>query len=194
MPFGSRACFTTRWSLRASLETACGHQRFLARPMPCSPVMAPPTPITQRNNSSSAASARRLAPGWCNPPSRWCGCCRRRRGRNRRRAAVFLLQARGELETVLQPAARHDDVFVQLGQAGVAERIGKFAADFPDFFALGGAQAAFDKQRLLPADDFFQVAESRAGRIFSGRPVRQSNGRGNRGGVRFRCVCRRRPA
>ena len=42
MPCGSRACFTVRCSSRASLETASGHQRFLARPMPCSPVIAPP--------------------------------------------------------------------------------------------------------------------------------------------------------
>ena len=59
--------------------------------------------------------------------------------------AVLLLQARGELEQVRQPAARHNDVFVQLGQAGVAEGVGKFAPDFPDSFALGGAQAAFDE-------------------------------------------------
>ena len=28
-----------RWRARDSAVTACGHQRFFARPMPCSPVM-----------------------------------------------------------------------------------------------------------------------------------------------------------
>ena len=55
MPLGSRACFTVRWSSRASFDTACGHQRFLARPMPCSPVMTPPQAMTWPKSSSSAA-------------------------------------------------------------------------------------------------------------------------------------------
>ena len=80
--------------------------------------------------------------------------------------AVFLLQPGGELEQVFQPAARHDDVFVELGQAGVAEGVGKFAADFPDGFALGGAQAALDEQRFLPADDSFQVLDLAADGFF----------------------------
>ena len=59
--------------------------------------------------------------------------------------AVLLLQPGGELEQIFQPAARDNDVFVQLGQAGVAEGVGKFAPDFPDFLALRGAEAALDE-------------------------------------------------
>ena len=46
MPFGSKARFTTRCNARASRETASGHQRFLARPIPCSPVITPPQAMT----------------------------------------------------------------------------------------------------------------------------------------------------
>src|ERR1035437_8787824 len=63
MPCGSSAALMVRCSFCDSLETACGHQRFLARPMPCSPVMLPPEAITQRNSSSRQASARIFAPG-----------------------------------------------------------------------------------------------------------------------------------
>jgi len=62
---------------------------------------------------------------------------------------MLLLQSRGELEQIGQPAARHDDVFVELGQAGVAKGIGKFAPDFPDGLTLGHTQAAFNEQRFL---------------------------------------------
>ncbi len=41
MPLGSRLRLTLRCSVRTSGDTACGHQRFLANPIPCSPVMAP---------------------------------------------------------------------------------------------------------------------------------------------------------
>ena len=34
---------------------------------------------------------------------------------------VFLLQTRGQREQVFQPAARYDDVLIQLGQAGVPQ-------------------------------------------------------------------------
>ena len=40
--------FYARCNSRTSFETASGHQRFLARPMPCSPVMAPPQAMTWR--------------------------------------------------------------------------------------------------------------------------------------------------
>ena len=63
MPRGSRACFTVRWSARTSLETASGHQRCLARPMPCSPVIAPPQAMTCANSSSSAASTAPFGAG-----------------------------------------------------------------------------------------------------------------------------------
>src|ERR1035437_7949704 len=80
--------------------------------------------------------------------------------------AVFLLEPGSKLEQVFQPAARHDDVFVKFGQAGVAEGIGKFAPDFPDGLALGDAEAAFDKQRFLSADDLLQFLDLSADGIF----------------------------
>ena len=64
------------------------------------------------------------------------------------RQPMFFLEARGEFEQVFQPAARDDDVFVEFGQAGVAQGIGKFTPDFPDFLALGGTQAAGDGQTV----------------------------------------------
>jgi hypothetical protein len=66
---------------------------------------------------------------------------------------AFLLQSRGEVEQVLQPAARDDDVLVQLGEAGVAQGIGELAADFPDGFALFIAQASFGEQWFLRTDN-----------------------------------------
>ena len=119
--------------------------------------MAPPQAMTWAKSSSRAASARGSAPRLVQVHHHVgvdvavAGVAETRDGQ-----AVLLLQPGGELEQVFQPAARHDDVFVQLGQAGVAEGIGKFAPDFPDFLALGGAEAAFDGQRFLPADDPLQ--------------------------------------
>src|SRR5689334_21527320 len=63
IPHGSSARFTVLCSARNSSEAASGHHGFLAKPMPCSPEMAPFHAITWRNNSSSAASALRFASG-----------------------------------------------------------------------------------------------------------------------------------
>ncbi len=41
MPRGSRASFIFRWASWVVSLTASRHQRFLAMPTPCSPVMAP---------------------------------------------------------------------------------------------------------------------------------------------------------
>ena len=71
------------------------------------------------------------------------------------RQSVFLLQPRGEAKQILQPAARHHDVLVQLGQAGVAQRIGKFAAQFPDGLALLAAEAVSINSGLMPRARFF---------------------------------------
>ena len=137
MPCGSSACLTVRCSSRTSLETASGHQRFLARPMPCSPVIEPPQARTCVKSSSSAASAAALGAGL--------GVIHHDVGVDVAvagvaeagdRQAVLPLQPGGEAKQVLQPAARDDDVFVQLGQAGVAQGIGEFAPDLPDGFAL----------------------------------------------------------
>ncbi len=69
--------------------------------------------------------------------------------------AVLLLQANGEAEQILQPPARDDDVLVELGKAGIAQGVGKFAAQFPDGFALLIAVTGFDKERTQPAHNFF---------------------------------------
>ena len=66
------------------------------------------------------------------------------------------MKAGGEAEQVFQPAARHNDVLIELGQAGVAQGVGKFAADFPDGLALVGPEADIHEERVMGADDFFQ--------------------------------------
>jgi hypothetical protein len=48
------------------------------------------------------------------------------------RDAGFLLQAFGELDELDELGARHDDVLVELGEPGVAQGIGKLAAELPD--------------------------------------------------------------
>src|SRR5437762_11768250 len=77
---------------------------------------------------------------------------------------MFLLQPFGETEQVLQTAARHRDVLVELGQARVAQCVGKFAAQSPESFAARGAITALNKYRFHGADNFFQLSQFRAHR------------------------------
>ena len=42
IPLGSSACFSAWWMSKDTSPMAWRHQRFLARPTPCSPVMVPP--------------------------------------------------------------------------------------------------------------------------------------------------------
>src|SRR5205823_1507644 len=49
---------------------------------------------------------------------------------------VRFTQDRRKAEQILQTAAGDDDVLVQLGQAGVAQGVGKLAAEVPELFAL----------------------------------------------------------
>ena len=107
---------------------------------------------------------------------------------------VLLLQPRGEREQILQPAARHDDVLVQLGQAGVAQRIGELAADFPDGFALLVAQAGLDEQRLLRADDALQRADFAPDGIALAVEFDNQMGATTAQAFALRCVCTRRRA
>ena len=78
----------------------------------------------------------------------------------------FLLKTRGEAEQILQPSARHDDVFVQFCEAAGAERGGKFAPDLPDFFTVGVAQSALDEKWFESADDFFNFRQFTANGFF----------------------------
>ena len=64
------------------------------------------------------------------------------------RQAVPGLQLRAELEKIFQPPAGHHDILVELGQAGVAERIGKLAPELPKLFAGGTADGPIDKDRF----------------------------------------------
>ncbi len=79
---------------------------------------------------------------------------------------MFLLQCGGKFKQIFQFSARHDDVLVQLGQAGVAQRVGKFPANLPDGFALFFAKTAFDEQRLFPLNNFFNRGDFVADGIF----------------------------
>jgi len=72
---------------------------------------------------------------------------------------VLALQTRGEVEQILQTSARHDDVFIEFGQPGVAQRIREFPPKLPDFFRLCRAERAIDEQRLGGAQNFFQRLE-----------------------------------
>ncbi len=85
--------------------------------------------------------------------------------------AVLALEARGEGEQVFQPAARDDDVLVQLGQAGVTQGVGELAPNLPDGFALILAEADFDEQRLLGRDELLKVLDLAAHGAFAGRRV-----------------------
>ncbi len=58
---------------------------------------------------------------------------------------MLLLQLGGKLEQGFEFAARHHDVFVQFGEAGIAQRVGKLPANLPDGFAFDGAKAALDE-------------------------------------------------
>jgi len=66
---------------------------------------------------------------------------------------VLLLETGGEIEQVLQSAARDDDVLVQFRQAGVTQGIRELAANSPHGFALFVAETGLNEQRLLGADD-----------------------------------------
>jgi hypothetical protein len=50
IPFGSRQCLIFPCNVRTAGETARGHQGFLAKPMPCSPVITPSHAKTCLNN------------------------------------------------------------------------------------------------------------------------------------------------
>jgi hypothetical protein len=73
--------------------------------------------------------------------------------------AVLRLQPRGEPEQILEPAARHHDVLVELGEAGVTQRIGEFTPQAPELFHLPGPEGAIDETRLEPTDNFFDLRE-----------------------------------
>ena len=87
--------------------------------------------------------------------------------------AVLALEPGGEVEQVLEPAARDDDVLVELGQAGVAQGVGELAADLPDGFALGRAEAALDEEGLLRREDGAGAGGFRRARSVAGRRVRR---------------------
>ena len=72
---------------------------------------------------------------------------------------VFLLELCREAEEVLKAATRDDDVFVEFGQAGIAEGIGEFTPDLPDGLGLMTAESGFDKQRMVSPNDAFEVAD-----------------------------------
>ena len=66
---------------------------------------------------------------------------------------MLFLQARGETEQILETATRHHDVLVEFDEAGVTQRIRKFAADSPEFLARCRAQSLNDKLGFELGDD-----------------------------------------
>ena len=55
-----------------------------------------------------------------------------------------LLQSRGEIEQVHQPAARHANVLIQLGQSCRLERGAELAAQTPERLARGRRRSRSD--------------------------------------------------
>ncbi len=153
-----RAC-----SRRNSGEAACGHHGSLARPMPCSPVIAPPQAMIWRKSSSSARSARSFTPRLGHVGHDVDVDIAVARVTERGDLdPVFLLQPRGEIEQIDQPAARHADVLVELGQAGRLQRGGEFAAQIPEPFAGGFGRRRGDFQRAAGLEQLGEDADLRA--------------------------------
>src|SRR6266571_9154154 len=73
--------------------------------------------------------------------------------------AMFFLKPFGESKKVLEPAARHDDVLVEFGQAGIAQGMGEFAAQLPELFAAGRAVTALNKNRLYRPHDSLEAPQ-----------------------------------
>ena len=76
----------------------------------------------------------------------------------RHRQAILLLQPRRKGKEVLQPAPRDDDVLVQLDQSGVAQPVGEFAPQFPQFFAPLPSEGPLDKARRVFPEQFLKAA------------------------------------
>ena len=168
MRFGSSACLIRACRPRNSGDAACGHHGSFARPIPCSPVMAPPHAMIWRKSSSSAligpllhaalghvghdvhvnVTIAGVAEGGDLDP-------------------VLLLQARGEGKQVDQPAARDANVFVELGQPRRLERGGELAAQFPEALAIGLGRRGGDVERAVRPG---------AGRPASGLPSEPTSG------------------
>ncbi len=72
--------------------------------------------------------------------------------------AVLLLELGGKGKQILQPTARHHDVFVQLRQTSVTQGVGEFAPNLPQRFALVRAQPDFHKYRSLWSQEFTNLA------------------------------------
>src|SRR5882672_5418573 len=77
----------------------------------------------------------------------------------RDRQPVLLLQPFGEAEQVLQSAARNHNVLVELGQAGVAQRVGKLATQLPEFFATFRTQPTLNEERFQRRDNLLQLSK-----------------------------------
>src|SRR6266568_1141780 len=79
---------------------------------------------------------------------------------------MLLLQPGREGEEVFQPSARHGDVLVELGETGVSQRVGEFAAKLPERFTTRLAIAALDKDRSQRANNSFQLLQFRTDGAF----------------------------
>src|SRR5438445_10954366 len=72
---------------------------------------------------------------------------------------MSLLKPTSESKQVFEPAARHNNVLIELGQAGIPQRIREFAAKGPNLLAFPGAKRGFDEERLLGSKQTLQVAQ-----------------------------------
>jgi len=103
------------------------------------------------------------------------------------------------LQAVLAARRYPDSVF----EAGISQSIGKLAANFPNFFTRLAAEAAFERNGLVPTNDLLDLAQLGSHGTFlsiqlddevrlttlESRTARTVIGRGKRKGVRqFRCT------
>src|SRR5688572_7922335 len=70
-------------------------------------------------------------------------------------------EAAGEFEQIFETSARHDDIFVQLGEAGVAEGIGEFATELPKLLTTFRPKRALHKERAPVLQHCLQIFEFR---------------------------------
>ncbi len=69
------------------------------------------------------------------------------------------LEACGEFDEIDETAAGDDDVFVEFGEAGVAETVREFAAHLPEGFDFGVGGAWFDADGSVGAEETSDFAE-----------------------------------
>src|SRR5689334_7876119 len=77
---------------------------------------------------------------------------------------VLFLESPGKAEQIFEAPSRDDHILVELGQAGVAQGVGKLASDLPDLFRSGSSQTTLDKERTSGAHGPLEILEFKKNR------------------------------